>query len=36
MARLDYKLDKIKHRKTESEEYKIAIKDAESQFTSIT
>jgi hypothetical protein len=36
MATLDYKLDQLKHRKTESEEFKIAIKDAESQFTSIT
>ena len=36
MATLDYKLDQLMHKKTESEELKIAIKDAESQFTSIT
>jgi hypothetical protein len=30
MATLDYKLNQLKHKKTESEEFKIAIKDAES------
>jgi hypothetical protein len=30
MATLDYKLDQLMHKKTESEELKIAIKDAES------
>jgi hypothetical protein len=30
MATLDFKLNQLKHKKTESEEFKIAIKDAES------
>jgi len=30
MATLDFKLNQLKHKNTESEEFKIAIKDAES------
>jgi hypothetical protein len=30
MATLDYKLDQLKHKNTESEELKIAVQDAES------